>query len=751
MSRFLWLIPMLLALGLLASLAAPVTFASASSGEPSSNVLVAWPGWGVQQDLGSLSGTVGTFQIDVSAEPEADHVTLRASLVDAATLEVLRETLIEATPSYVPVSRTLEFPAYVVPSGQRLLLQLIVAGHERYHATFRLAYPQLHYANLMLNGVPDSSSGPLVFSHQETVSGLRAALHGAPSERLRLAVAVLSAALAGLAHPVAAAGLRRLRSRVMRLRRTRATLDRRRNTSALSTSPDAPVTIWSRLIAIPWYPLPVAAIPILHFLTSNPLHFTAREAVLPIIVALTVVTACVGCLQVILRDWHRSAAATAVVTTVFFAFGHVDGALDGRLDERALLGVAVVFVAAASAAIFYTQRRIVPATHFLNLASSVLIVFPLSSLAAHTVESAARTSRPHALNTDNLVAHLFPAEIPPVTVERPDIYYIILDAYVRADALEFDNSSFLGELERRGFYVASEATSNYTASDQSISSSLNMSYLSALHQRPKATADDRIDIARSHALGAVLKELGYTYVHLDSGFVFTDESPLADFHVKFTPAGTFIREGPRDTVTPYVAVDRSIVSSTFIRALMQTTALRSIIGQRLLMTSTEPYIIFTSPYRALKMFEFLTTPIDIGSPQFVFAHFGVPHPPSVFDRHGNYVVGDSSVGFSDSHDLSVPNAYSGEIIYINSLVVKMIDGILGSHASPPIIVIASDHGRDEECECPHQILAAFHLPHGGNSGLYPAISSVNHFRYILDYYFGFDLGLLDDVKIPRDS
>lgn len=251
MSRFLWLVPTLVALGLLASLAPPVTYASASTGEPSSNVLVAWPGWGVQQDLGSLGGTVGTFQIDVSAGPGADHVTLWASLVDAATLEVVRETFIEATPGYVPVSRTLEFPAYVVPSGQRLLLQLLVADHERYHAIFRLGHPQPDYANLMLNGVPNSGSGPLVFAHLETVSGLRAAIHGVPPERLRLVLALVFAGLAGFAHPVAAHELRRLGSHSLRLPCIRVRADRRRLASDVSAGQDSSASIWSRLLGVP--------------------------------------------------------------------------------------------------------------------------------------------------------------------------------------------------------------------------------------------------------------------------------------------------------------------------------------------------------------------------------------------------------------------------------------------------------------------------------------------------------------------
>ena len=48
-------------------------------------------------------------------------------LVDASTNEVLRQTAIDATPSYTPVARSLTFPSYDVPEGRRLLLQLQVA------------------------------------------------------------------------------------------------------------------------------------------------------------------------------------------------------------------------------------------------------------------------------------------------------------------------------------------------------------------------------------------------------------------------------------------------------------------------------------------------------------------------------------------------------------------------------------------------------------------------------------------------
>ena len=159
LARSLWLAFALAALGLWASLLPQVTFTSASSGDPEGDVLVAWPGWGVQQDLGHLNGTVGRFQIWLSSAPAGHDVTVWASLVDASTREVLRQTFIEATPSYIPVARTLTFPSYVVPEGQRLLLQLQVQLPERYTVIYRLAVPEPGFAKVMLNGVPDSGAG----------------------------------------------------------------------------------------------------------------------------------------------------------------------------------------------------------------------------------------------------------------------------------------------------------------------------------------------------------------------------------------------------------------------------------------------------------------------------------------------------------------------------------------------------------------------------------------------------------------
>ena len=736
------------ALGLVASLVPQVTYTSASSGEPAGDVLIAWPGWGVQQDLGQLNGTVGRFRIWLSAAPAGHDVTVWASLVDASSREVVRQTFIEATPSYIPVARTLTFPSYVVPEGQRLLLQLQVQLPERYTVIYRLAAPQPGFANIMLNGVPDSGAGPLAFAHLETGSGLRAAWLGDPSGRLRFVLAVVFSVMSVLAHPRVTPGLRRIGTAGRRLARLPATSRRRLVRPHAEGEVGESPTLFGRVLATPWYPWPAAAIPILHFLTSNPLHFAPIEAVLPLGIALVAVTGSVISLRFVLKDWHRPAAATTAVTAVFFAYGHVERVLDGSVDERVLVAGAVMLGAAAVSATVRPGQSVARATQFLNLASAVLLMFPAASLVGSLAASLGRPPATESLTVEDLASHLLPAGLPATTAERPDIYYIILDEYSRHDALEdFDNQSFLHELERRGFYVASDAISNYTQSIRSIPSSLNMSYLDGLGQRTPTTRDDLVDITRSHALGSILKQLGYIYIHLESGFIATENSPIADISVAFTPAGTIVNKGMEVSTEHDAASDKSLVSGAFIRALLQTTALQPLVGYRFLRGESAPYD-FYSPRRTIDMFGFLVNPIDVNGPRFVFAHINKPHSPDSFDQYGNYIASDNpNIGFDDRHDPGVPSAYVGQLIYINSLVLRAVDEILQDHDESPIIVISADHGRYRPGIPKNYILAAFHLPGGGNDNLYPSISSVNHFRYILDYYFDLNLGLLEDRMV----
>ena len=513
-----------MAVGLWASLVPQVTYPSASSGEPDGDVLVAWPGWSVQQDLGSLGGTVGSFRIWASADPAAfKDVTVNASLIDASTREVLRQTLVTVSRRYIPAAHTVIFPSYIAPSEQRLMLQLGLPESQTRHVIYRLANPGPGRSNVMLNGVPDAGKGPLGFTHMRTGSGLRGAIDGDVSSRLRLAVALVAGALAVLAHPQVAPRLRRMASGAWR--RVGPLLVRvgRVVKSDAGRPTDNSPSGFNRWLEAPWYPWPAAVVPILQYVASNPLHFAVSESLIPLAVVLAAVTIVVIGLRLGLKDWHRSAAACTALIVVVFGYGHVAGAIDGRLDDRVMFGVAAVLAASIAVLIVHLGASAVRLAPFLNLMAAALLVFPIATLATEAATAQRQPTLHRPEGVEDIAAHLLPSGLPDVSGKRPDIYYIILDAYARNDALldlhNFDNSDFLRELEQRGFYVATEATSNYKYTIQSIPSSLNMAYLDGLGVRIPSSRDDIIDISRSHALAAILRALGYEYIHLDSGYI----------------------------------------------------------------------------------------------------------------------------------------------------------------------------------------------------------------------------------------
>ena len=114
----------------------------------------------------------------------------------------------------------------------------------------------------------------------------------------------------------------------------------------------------------------------------------------------------------------------------------------------------------------------------MNGITLILVVFQLILLSTYEYRMAA-----YLRNADLQV----PASSNGVVLRNnslPDVYFIVLDGYARADVLQndlnLDNSPFLDALRKRQFYVADCSMSNYAQTEQSFASSLNMMYLDGI-------------------------------------------------------------------------------------------------------------------------------------------------------------------------------------------------------------------------------------------------------------------------------
>ena len=164
-------------------------------------------------------------------------------------------------------------------------------------------------------------------------------------------------------------------------------------------------------------------------------------------------------------------------------------------------------------------------TRYLNLLSLIIFIFPLRLLLIYIYSDV----------QDPM--HNWQPNLPPITSqsetakpsELPDIYYIILDGYARQDILQeiygFDNTAFIDALKMMGFYVASESRSNYNQTLLSLSSSLNLDYLSFLGFTGESS-DNRKPLERLIQDSRVvnfLKDQGYTIISIDSGYFLIDD------------------------------------------------------------------------------------------------------------------------------------------------------------------------------------------------------------------------------------
>jgi len=303
-------------------------------------------------------------------------------------------------------------------------------------------------------------------------------------------------------------------------------------------------------------------------------------------------------------------------------------------------------------------------------------------------------------------------------IKAPDIYYIIFDGYPNEHTLkekfDYDNSSFLNFLKKRGFYVASKSHSNYAVTIPSLNSSLSMNYIG--HEVFKATSHlkffENINGLR------FLMDRGFKAIKITSGRRVGKKNRIADLEIKC------------DQISEVVSVlIRYSLYYPFEKHLR-------LIGN-------------SKRQQTLCLFDRLSEIANRQSPKFVFGYFKPPRHPYLFGPNGENIL----------HEVS-KKAYLGQLIFTNKKIMTMVDKILEQSDSQPIIIIQSDHGPgfpyvapnltkppDDDIEFKRnrmRNLSAYLLPGKDNEMVYQTISNVNTFRVIFNLYFNAGYKLLED-------
>lgn len=494
----------------------------------------------------------------------------------------------------------------------------------------------------------------------------------------------------------------------------------------------------------PFHPLLFASFPVLSLLATN-LGEVRIEAGLRIwlgSLVLAVVSMLVSWL--LLRRWQSAALVASAFILLVLGYGHLYSSLSslqlaGLVIGRHKVLIPLSFLFMLGCVIVAYRRSSFPVlTGFLNTAAIVLVILPAAQMLIFYVNIAA---------TPDVDVGMPEPDGGSQVQALPDIYYIILDEYPRADVLAesyaFDNEPFLHSLEEMGFFIAGESQSNYAQTELSLASSLNFNYISTLVPDLDVDSDDRAvlwPLIKQNAVMAFLDQIGYTTVAFETGYSWS-QIETADLYLG--PS-----QGVRNTAT--------LGLSDFEVLFLRKTALLILYDARLVLPEILTPALERPARRSYDRTEFVLQELERiarqENPHFVFAHLLVPHPPYVYGDDGEYVGNlyglEGPLGDEDAlYTHNVPG-HRRSVAYINERMLELVSILLASSDPPPIIILQADHGVPFSThEDRMAIFNAYFLPGEGADALYPDITPVNTFRVVFNSYFGADLPLLDDRSL----
>ena len=340
----------------------------------------------------------------------------------------------------------------------------------------------------------------------------------------------------------------------------------------------------------------------------------------------------------------------------------------------------------------------------------------------------------------------------------PDIYYIVLDAYARADVLEqrfgFDNSDFIEALEARGFYVAHASNSNYLRTIYSLASALNMNYIQELGLESNS-GEFRLKLEerlRNSAARQELEAIGYQTVAVATSYAPTE---IVTAHYYLVPNMSNIEAlRAKGAFNDFESV---LLTNSIGQLLLDYNTIRGVSAIHFIENQLDNAKQIRREI-VLAAYDHLNTIHSIPGPKFAFVHIVSPHYPYLFGPNGEPVNYPEPLTFVEKQVFPGEESWIGyrdQLLYVNSRILEAIDVILENSDDPPLILLQSDHGpatgldwtdpRDPYLSDRSSILSAYLLPDFCRESLYPEISPVNSFRVLFSCAFESSLDLIPDL------
>jgi hypothetical protein len=483
---------------------------------------------------------------------------------------------------------------------------------------------------------------------------------------------------------------------------------------------DASQPPFAAIGSFPWYPMLFVAASVLNFYVESPVsvHAVIRPMLVLVAIALALV--------LLFGALARGAKAGGFLALLAVAFlGRGDVTTQVAIISAVWASVGVGVLAARRLRIADAGQRV---TRVLNLASVLLMAVGVAHAVAAGKVSEILAEPPAGVPPS--VAASSDHEDAVAAAHGPDIYVIMLDGYPRADTLgrlfDFDNGAFLTALEDRGLQVSSGSRSNYMYT--------KLSLASVLHMRPVQdipAVDDEASLRSAindNPVFDYLRERGYAIAATSAGWE-TESMRGADIFCAGEQLNDF---------------ELNLLAGTMAGRLLDL-AFTGLVSER----------DRNGIRRSLECIHEVAA-LDLDRPRLLFAHVPAPHLPIVFARDGS--PADPRLYGHTAQELPVTpvefeRAYTDGVQFLNGEVLDAIDEIQRQSATPPVIVVFSDHGSESRLNWGNALLSdldeRFANLFAAATPEAPSLygddpTPVNLFPVLLNEYLGADVPLAPD-------
>jgi hypothetical protein len=433
----------------------------------------------------------------------------------------------------------------------------------------------------------------------------------------------------------------------------------------------------------------------------------------------------------------KASVFTFVVTLLFLLFGFIHDTLKnifstGFVIRYTYLLPALCLILVLIFIYLYRSKKNFRGV-FLYL-NTLFICFFLFELYGSWQAYRANLKVQNLIDPDFSVYKQYKPATPIADSSKPDIYFLVFDELASSSSLKdgwnINNFALDTLLAEKGFYVVPQGHSNYGWSLHSMASTFNMTYIAD-------TLVPQLDYPRSYiysansilrnSLMSILEKEGYT-IH---------QYQNLSFDVKEMPENSVFSE-IRDYHFFYKTLPGRIHQDIYWKFRTRN------IAKRIETKSQAKHN--TLQYTINKVKKSVST---TGSPKFIYGHFFTPHDPVIYDSTGMILPVDTLMSRIVLKDKV--NAYRQELYYTNKIIEDLVLYIQSGNKKNTVIIVAGDHGfryyQGYTIDpCMYKNFNAIYFPDGNYQALYPAISSVNTFRVVLNEYFKTSLPLLKDTS-----